>query len=539
MSYRHMLTVLLLLGTMALAGAGCAGADEPRDRDEDLAGADAADVRLSAGRSARDNGARSADASAGRYTLAYPTGDRRTSVILLESNAPRQVRAGQDYSYTLRVTNLTDTPLHNVEVRDLGTSLERPATRPAGAEQPAEREERAAAREDREAAWTIGTLGPRQTLDREFTGKAGEVGTLRSCLSVTYTPTLCTSIAVVRPELAIAAAGPDEALICDTLRYRYTVRNPGTGTAENVRLEATLPEGLVTPDGKPNISMPVGDLAEGQSREVTVDLKATRVGRYAMRATARGGELEARSDELTTLVREPVLAIDVEAPEAAFVNEEVTFRVTVRNTGDAPARRAVLRLSTGGERAQERNLDVIEPNQSRTLNVTARAGRQAGDLRLSATAEATCAKAVTDTATVPIRVVPALQIESIDAQDPVRVGGNTFYTISVKNEGSGPDSNLRLRATLPEELEFVGGGGASQVTAEGRTITFAPIQSLAAGQTANWRVEVRAVRPGDARFTIEMTSESLTRPVAESEPTRIVDRAGARNAPATRPAERE
>src|SRR3954452_2359710 len=59
-----------------------------------------------------------------QYTLAYPTGDRRTSALLLEATGPGQVRVGQQYNYTLRVTNLTDTPLHDVAIRNLGAMPE-------------------------------------------------------------------------------------------------------------------------------------------------------------------------------------------------------------------------------------------------------------------------------------------------------------------------------------------------------------------------------------------------------------------------------
>src|SRR3712207_7887219 len=41
-------------------------------------------------------------------TLAFPTGDRATSIVLLEATGPEQVRLGQPYNYNLRVTNLTD-----------------------------------------------------------------------------------------------------------------------------------------------------------------------------------------------------------------------------------------------------------------------------------------------------------------------------------------------------------------------------------------------------------------------------------------------
>src|SRR5215218_1922347 len=53
-----------------------------------------------------------------RNSFAFPTGDRATSVVMLEADTPQQVRVGQPYNYTLRLTNLTDTPVHGVSVYD-------------------------------------------------------------------------------------------------------------------------------------------------------------------------------------------------------------------------------------------------------------------------------------------------------------------------------------------------------------------------------------------------------------------------------------
>jgi uncharacterized repeat protein (TIGR01451 family) len=108
------------------------------------------------------------------------------------------------------------------------------------------------------------------------------------------------------------------------------------------------------------------------------------------------------------------------------------------------------------------------------VNISTRAGRDINAASLAATAEAVCAKAVSDTAKVEIRTIPALQLEVVDGEDPVQIGANTTYTINVRNEGSGPDRNVTLRGTLPAELQFIRGEGVSQVSAQGQTITFAP-----------------------------------------------------------------
>ena len=43
--------------------------------------------------------------------------DRQTSVLMLEAQTPEQVCVGQPYTYTLRLTNLTDASLHRGGVR--------------------------------------------------------------------------------------------------------------------------------------------------------------------------------------------------------------------------------------------------------------------------------------------------------------------------------------------------------------------------------------------------------------------------------------
>src|SRR6476659_733323 len=50
--------------------------------------------------------------------LAYPTGERDTSVILLEKRFPTQARLNKPYTYELKVTNLTDWPISGVVVRE-------------------------------------------------------------------------------------------------------------------------------------------------------------------------------------------------------------------------------------------------------------------------------------------------------------------------------------------------------------------------------------------------------------------------------------
>src|SRR6478735_9327132 len=53
-----------------------------------------------------------------RHALAVPTGDRRTSTVLVEQLLPQEARLNRPYDYRIRVTNLTDAPLAGVTVRE-------------------------------------------------------------------------------------------------------------------------------------------------------------------------------------------------------------------------------------------------------------------------------------------------------------------------------------------------------------------------------------------------------------------------------------
>lgn len=541
----------------ALALAGCTqgqGLDQTIGRrpDDSAVRASASESRRGGDspanvRTGRDGGADRRQAGGQfQYTLAYPTGERETSVLLLEVDTPQQVRVGRPYNYSVRVTNLTDTPLHGVQVRDAGAATadsvvsaeargnvrpapETAAARGAGAAATTTRPFAGAVKAQPDeygerVAWTVGTLGPKQTQTREFSGTADAVGTIHTCLAVTYSPALCIAVQATQPEIEVVKSGPSDVLICQEIAYTYTVRNTGTGNAENVVLEDRLPEGLQTAEGRNVLTANIGTLKQGESKDVTARLRAQRTGTFSSRAAARMGEDTAQSRAVTTVVREPVLALEVEAPEATYVGQALNYRVTVRNTGDAPAEKTTLRLTSVGAtgRLADRDLGTIAPGGSRTVNITTRAGRDAR-ASLTAAAEAVCAKPVTDQAAVEIRTIPALQLEVVDGEDPVQIGANTTYTINVRNEGSGPDRNIALRGTLPPEMQFVSAKGVTRVTANGRNLTFEPVGELAAGAAATWTVVVKALRAADTRFGLELNSAALGRPAVETEPTTIFD----------------
>ncbi len=459
--------------------------------------------------------------SSGR--LAYPTGDVSTSAVLLEKMAPAEVAVGQPLSYMLRVTNLTDMTLQNVAVTDrLGGNFRLASTKPASA--PAA---------DGALRWSFATLAPRAQQVIEVFGAATGPGQVSGCAEITYASTLCVTTLVVEPRLELVKQAPAEVLACDPIPLRFTVSNRGSGPARDVRITDQLPDGLLTQDGLKAFTLDAGTLAAGQSRELSVSVQAERPGTYVNRASAAGaGGLTAESSQVSTRVLQPVLQLVKEGPRRQFAGRSVTWTMTVTNTGDGPARNLVLedtlpagsvfeRASEGAKASGNRvswALGTLEPKGSRKVEVTIKAPG-IGTLRNSATARADCAAAVAAVAETLIEGIPAILLEVVDDPDPIELGSTVTYMITVTNQGSATDTNVRVACTLDKGMQYVSSTGPTTGTASGGAVTFAPLGALAPKQQVSWKIVVRAAEEGDVRFGVQLKSDKLTRSVDETEAT--------------------
>lgn len=458
--------------------------------------------------------------------LAFPTGDKRTSAVLLHQVSPKQVRAGAPYDYEIHVTNITAGTLQNVVVN--GESMQNmsiASSTPAAG--------RGAAGN---AQWVIGDLGPCKTQIIKVRASAPSVGMASNCLSVSYNNTMCASIEVVQPALALTKTmSPANGLVCDPITVNFEVKNTGSGPAESVVIRDELPAGVTTIDGKNTVEFAVGTLAGGQSATRSVQVKATQKGRFEnnAQATAAGG-LTAQSNNTSVTLTQPALALEVKCPTRVFLGREVCYEVTVRNTGDAAANNAVVTANlpagatfvrasdngTAGAANVSWTIGSIPAGGNKTVTFCVRPGA-AGAYAVNATATAACANQASANCSTNLEGIPAILVECVDDPDPITIGENTVYTITVTNQGSAPGTGIKLTAELPGQQDFVSGTGATAVNAAGKTITMAPVATLAPKASATWKVTVKANAAGDVRFRIRVTSDQFTNPIEETESTNI------------------
>ena len=448
-------------------------------------------------------------------------------IVRLDKTAPREVELNRSFDYFIAITNLTEAVLTDIVVNEeLSRGFQFTRSNPA-------------ARKDVDKlVWEIKSLGPKASKRITVTGIASSSDSLEHCTTV-ITPIIpaCVPIRIVQPRLELARVAPDEALLCEAIPVVFVVTNSGTGSAQDVKIVDNLPIGLRTTDGKSKLVLDVGTLAEGESRQFSAELRAAKIGRYASKAVATSATgLRAESAETTTIVSLPILAIENNGPRKHYLGRKVTYEITVANKSDIPAKNTIvedtvpngaisIEADEGAKLSGSKliwEFGTLAPNSIKKVRVSyipTEPGMQANN----ATVTAYCSEAVTASVQTMVTGISAVSMEVVDVEDPVRVGTQTTYVISVTNQGSAAATNIRINCLLESNVQYVSSAGATAGSIEGQMVKFYPLSSLEPKARAAWRVVVAAVKPGDVRFKAVMNVDQLTRPVEETESTHIYE----------------
>lgn len=452
-------------------------------------------------------------------------GEKSNSAIWVEKSMPGQVVSGKSFQYVITATNLRDCALEDVVVSERFTGFEGQSADPAATSMSAQG-----------AEWSLGYMKPREVKTITVTGVAAASGTASTCTKVTYNPVLCCGTEVISPSLAVVLEAPSQVLLCEAIPVKVTVSNTGTGYAKNVKVTQELPQGLVTDDGKTAVTVDVGDLAGGASKAYNLNLKAQQAGSYANQAGAVDANgLTASSGPVSTTVLQPELKIGIQGPSKIFVTKNADYRVSVQNTGNAdsgnttvmatiPSGMQFVSASEGGSSSGSSvvwNIGTLGAGKSADLGATFRAVT-GGSGRSIATATGYCCQEAVAEVQSEVEGIPAILLEVVDTEDPIQVGATEKLYVTVTNQGSAPDNNIVVKVSFEENLDYVASAGPTQgSSSDVKSVEFAPLATLGAGQKATWEVTAKAAKEGDHRTTIVMTSDAIGRPVQETEATRI------------------
>jgi uncharacterized repeat protein (TIGR01451 family) len=458
--------------------------------------------------------------------------DPPTPIVAIHVRVPASAAAGQDLEYHICVENLSAAPAHHVIVRN---------PLPANARYVRANPEPSA--KEPELVWNLGTLEACGCREIVLVLSPTGTGDVLDCARVQFEHGQCVTTHIVRPAINVRKAGPTQAVVNAALNYQLTVTNTGGTELTGVVLADQLPQGLTHVSGRRELTWDLGTLLPGQSRVVDYQVTATGAGRFRNKAivTATGGIRDEFEHEV--LVTEAKIGLTMTGPATAFVNADVTYQLTVTNSGSLPltnvvitdpipAQMSFVRASNGGLLAKpigpapgpdaiQWAIGSLEPGASRKVDVSLRSSAQG---RICNRARAVAAEGPTAQAEACTNFEgqAGLLLMVVDTVDPVAVGGETSYKITIRNQGFVRATNVRIKAEVPAELTVTNVKGASTHHQDSQILTMEPI-NIEPNRDAAYEVFVKANKAGDLRFKVDMTADQLTSglPVHREEATTV------------------
>lgn len=433
-------------------------------------------------------------------------------VIRLRVRVPPAVGAGQELTYLITVENQSRAAAHHVLVRNAVPQHARfVRAQPAPSElQP-------------ELVWTLGTLEGGARKEITLVLAADGKGDVESCPRVQFEHGQCVTTKVARAGISVRKGGPTRAVLYDNLTFQVFLTNTGPTAVTNVVLTETLSPGLEHALGN-RVRWDVGTLAPGQTRVIDYQAIAKQAGtlRVQTLVTADGGLREEAQASL--IAAEPKLSVQLAGPAQQYVNTNVPYQVAVRNLGtidvanvrvgfQLPPQTQLVSATRGAQRIGDQvqwELGTLSPNSLRILDAVVRVPT-AGEARLEALAVADRGLEKRDVLVTVFAGVPALTLNVVKTDDPLEVGKETRYLVSVRNPGTQPVTQTRLVVTLPEQLAFVRATApqGANFKREGQKILFDPLTARP-GTEVRFEIAARGLKPADTRILFAVNADQLT-----------------------------
>jgi uncharacterized repeat protein (TIGR01451 family) len=446
-----------------------------------------------------------------------------TPAVAIHVQVPASGAAGQELEYRILVENTSRAAAHHVIVRDpLPANVQFVHARP----EPSAR--------DPEVVWHLGTLeaGAKRELVLIVmpTGK----DEVHNCARVQFEHGECVTTKIARPALRVQKEGPAQAILYDSLNYKITLTNTGEAELSNLLLTDVLHAGLEHASQKDRLTWFIGTLAPGQSQSVDYQVIARKTGKLCNKAIATAAGNFREEMESCVTVSEAKLGVTMTGSKRRYVNMPVTFQIAVVNSGTMPLDNVKVTnpvppgmtfqsASDGGQLAGndvQWNLGTLAPGADQKLDIVFSA-QNTGTICNQATVSAGRGLSEQARFCTDFIGMPALSLVVDDTADPVEMGGTTAYLITVHNQGTSPVTSVRIEATAPDQEQVTDASGDAKHRVDGRKVTFEPL-TLRAGETAHYRVDVKALREGDVRFKVQLTADQLIAgPVEQQESTTI------------------
>jgi uncharacterized repeat protein (TIGR01451 family) len=373
--------------------------------------------------------------------------------------------------------------------------------------------------------WKIQDMDAGQKLTIKVWLKADQEGSLMNCAMVTADPRICATTLVGKAALSIQKSGPITVALGSNVVYNIVVSNTGNATAKNVVISDTAPDGL----SGPAVNVAVGDLAPGQSTNVTATFTADKRGKTCNDAVATSDNTDKVDSQACTVVQQASLKIEKTGDEKQIIGRKANYEVAVFNTGDtllenvsvvdtAPDGTEIAAAdgATIKDNTATWTIDTLAAGDKKSFAITL-LGKAAGQRCNTATATAGTLTDTTQTCTT-WRGVAGVLLELVDDPDPIQVGDSVTYTIKITNQGFADLHNVGMTAQFGDQIDPV---SSPQGMVSGKTVNFPVIPSLAPKQVATYTIIGKGLVAGEHITRATLTCDELNRPVVKEESTTV------------------
>lgn len=478
--------------------------------------------------------------------------------ISLRVNGPTQGVVGDTLSYRIDVQNPSDLTAKGVVVSDTlpgGATLVSSTPPPTSSGSTLQ--------------WSLGDLQGGEIRNISLQVRVDQPGTINHCASVTTSDNLtaqnCLATTVLAPSLRVTMTGPPTAEVGGDATFQAQITNTGSTALTGLVLVDRYDDGLQHASESPRvpkgtIDRSLGDLAPGQTKNINVTFRVVQAGEQCnsveVQRGAGGGTLGSAKTCLTASEPggmapgdQPQLKVTKAGPKQAAEGSQVVFKITVSNTGAVPATNLTIvdhfDVQLEPQRATDGNVydgaemtwqvARLDPGKAIPLQVVCQCLEVADQTCNRVTV--TCDEGVRESADACLAIVPAaaapaagqpaaagLQASIASQGNPVSVGKQTAYRISVANNGATAQAQVVVTVTVPPQTTPVNGSfqGPTAGAASGKTVRFAPLASLPPGKSAVFSVGIRADAPGSATARVEVTSRQQPEAVAAESTTTVI-----------------
>ncbi len=438
----------------------------------------------------------------------------------IEKIAPPNALLGQPLIYSIMVRNVGQSTARDVVVEDRipkGTKLSGTIPR--------------AELTGKKLIWRLGTLAAgeqRKISIRVIPQEAGEIG---SVATVNFVAEAAAETVVTAPRLEFKITAPSAARLGESVPFRFEVRNVGTGEARGVVIRDLIPQGLAHSAGN-DLEYDVGRLLPGRSKQLTLDLKAGKVGTAVNRAVvlAEGGlTAEAKA---TIEISGSKVALTRTGPQRHYLGRQAVFTNTLINESSFPVDGVVLVESVpagmefagathggqynDGSRTIAWRIDPLSPGETRVVKsrlVPRSLGNQTSTVRLTVPN----GEPVETTSQTAVEGFAAVGLDVTGVDGPVDLGEKITLHVNARNKGTVPVTNLMLTVELPEQMEVVSARGPGKLLQEPGRLKFGPVPTLEGRTTAACEIVLAARKRGDSRVRVSIQADQIDKPLAREE----------------------